>query len=134
MWHAVVIAVLRETNRRSQGINAFVAGLTGLLLASMALQSGASAPIKHLRTINPYVAAALSDWRRHSGLRASVPLQTGPAVAAASATEGLAVAGTSSFGMSGVNAHALVASASTAQLPSIAAHKVRFPLPCCSQC
>ncbi len=103
------------------------AGLTGLLLAAMTLHSGASAPVKHLRTINPYVAAALSDWRRHCGLRASVPLQPGPAVAAASAEEGSAVAGTSSFGMSGVNAHALVAPGAFAQPASIASDKVRYP-------
>lgn len=86
------------------------AGLTGLLLAAMTLHSGASAPVKHLRTVNPYVAAALSDWRRHCSLSASMPRQCAPAVTA-SAAERAPVAGTSSFGMSGVNAHALVMAA-----------------------
>ena len=88
----------------------FCAGLTGLLLASSALQQRSTAPVKHLRSINPYVAAAVSDWRRHCGLTAAIPLQASPGVlSGADALQLGSLAGTSSFGMSGINAHALVA-------------------------
>ena len=106
-----------------------VAGLTGLLLAASALQARAVAPVKHLRTLNPYVAAATSDWRRRCGLVAAIPMQGGPGGGAAESEAGgrCALAGTSSFGMSGVNAHALLAAPASQQPASPAGPKVCPP-------
>ena len=75
------------------------AGLTGLLLAACAASEQRAAPVMHLRSVNPYVAATLGDWRKGGQLPAALPRQQQAMAHAA------ALAGTSSFGMSGVNAH-----------------------------
>jgi hypothetical protein len=121
----------------------------GLLLAAGALQADASAPVMHLRSMNPYVTAALQvsselmaghrcyrclqhvtnktscnckkcrnllvcvasqDWHKSAGLAARIPLQQGAGMftAGGSGLDNAAAVGTSSFGMSGVNAHALL--------------------------
>ena len=96
----------------------FHAGLTGLLLGASSQQAQATVPIKHLCNINPYVAAALSDWHRRCSLAASLPLQLASGIARGQGS-GEPLTATSSFGMSGVNAHALVAAPSTSCAPSI---------------
>lgn len=80
------------------------AGLTGFLLAAHSLHGQACTPIMHLGHVNPFVEAALADWARGSTKSAIPSRQLQPA--------GLApgqLSGTSSFGMSGVNAHVLLA-------------------------
>ena len=42
-------------------------------MALAALQQGAAAGVMSLRTVNPYVAAALGDWKRRGGAASSVP-------------------------------------------------------------
>ena len=83
------------------------AGLSGALLAATGLQAQLLLPIVNLREVNPYVAAALGEWRSRHSMAAAPSRQPG---AAASLLEAGAqpLAGTSSFGMSGVNAHALL--------------------------
>ena len=54
------------------------AGITGALLAITALRQSAAAPIVNLRSVNPYVTAALSDWRSLKGLDAHAPRQLAP--------------------------------------------------------
>ena len=44
------------------------AGLHGVLLAMHALQQAVTPPVQHARELNPYVAAALSDWSKASHL------------------------------------------------------------------
>lgn len=56
----------------------------------------------HLRNLNPYVATALEDWDHQSVSHPSAPRQ------AEIVADAKAIAGTSSFGMSGVNAHVLL--------------------------
>ncbi len=54
------------------------AGITGALLAITALQQVAAAPIVNLRSVNPYVTAALSDWRSLRKIAAHTPRQLAP--------------------------------------------------------
>ena len=49
-----------------------------MLLALKALEQAASAPVANLRTVNPYVTAALADWRAHSGMSAVIPRLLAP--------------------------------------------------------
>ena len=72
-------------------------------MAVQALQQRCSASILNLRAVNPYVAAALSDWSKAADLQAAVPRTT----AAASNWQPHKLAGASSFGMGGTNAHLL---------------------------
>ena len=84
------------------------AGLTGVLLAATGLRHQRLCPIVNLRELNPYVSAALADWRTMQGIAAAGSrLLTGAAHLGAAQ----ALAGASSFGMSGVNAHALLSAA-----------------------
>ena len=92
------------SNKSCYGHTEGTAGLTGLLLAACAQHSQQLAPIVNLRDLNPYVSSAVDDWHARHGLAAALPRQPAPMPAA----PGAALSGTSSFGMSGVNAHALV--------------------------
>lgn len=76
------------------------AGLAGLMLCMLRLDQHAEPPLRY-RNLNPYVEASLAGW--HVAHR--LPIQAGPAV---SAHQNVTCAGTSSFSMSGVNAHAIV--------------------------
>ena len=58
----------------------------------------------HLRVPNPYVLTALGDWRKHHALEALLPRQPSAGVGRSA----VPIAGTSSMGMSGVNAHLLL--------------------------
>ena len=49
-----------------------------MLLALKALEQAASAPVANLRTVNPYVTAALADWHAHSGMSAVIPRLLAP--------------------------------------------------------
>lgn len=62
-----------------------------------------SAPIMHLRNVNPYVESAFADWRKAHRLAPNASREPGPLPLPGEHQ----LAGTSSFGMSGVNAHAL---------------------------
>ena len=116
------------SNKSCYGHTEGAAGLTGLLLAaSMASQQAAPA-IMHLRGMNPYVQTALSDWAARGGGRALHLPRQYAAGAAPSALPG--AAGTSSFGMSGVNAHMLVEAAPDSQINNSNAILVRDRPPC----
>lgn len=85
------------------------AGLTGALLAAVSLAQQQLPPVVNLRSINPYVLAAFDEWRRRQGLAAAPSRQLG-AAGCLTTPAAQHLAGTSAFGMSGVNAHALLSS------------------------
>lgn len=95
------------SNKSCYGHTEGAAGLTGLLLAACMAGQQAAPAVMHLRTVNPYVAAALGDWSAHGSKPLLLPRQH----AGGSMVQGSEAAGTSSFGMSGVNAHMLVQAA-----------------------
>lgn len=81
------------------------AGVMGIAHAHLALALGASLPILHLSSINPYITAAAQPGR-WSMLR-----QPGALPAPAAATAQQLASGVSSFAFQGTNAHALLAQA-----------------------
>jgi len=96
------------SNKSCYGHTEGAAGLTGLLLAACMAGHQQAPAIMHLRSINPYVAAALADWSAHGSKPLHLPLQLASGALFGHQSD---VAGTSSFGMSGVNAHMLVRAA-----------------------
>ena len=52
------------------------AGLTGVFLAVGALRNRGAPGVMCLRELNPYVAAALADWRRRSNCAPLLPRAT----------------------------------------------------------
>ena len=106
--------------------------VAGLLAAAGLLGSDVAPPVMHLRNMNPYVTAALADWPKSARLSSRIPVQQAVGNLA-SATTGATCAGTSSFGMSGVNAHALLCCPSPARTTTIqaqvSASSVLLPLP-----
>ena len=49
------------------------AGIHGALLAIFAVQKRVAPAIMHMRGVNTYVSAAISDWEATSNLNAAVP-------------------------------------------------------------
>ena len=91
------------------------AGITGALLALTTLQQQTCTPVLNLRSINPYVQAALADWTANGKLSPMAPRQLMPGSnlschdsSLPGMRQGQPAAGTSSFGMSGVNAHLIM--------------------------
>ena len=117
-------AATLASNKACFGHTEGSAGITGLLLAVTALHREAAPEVRHLRSLNPYVANALGDWSRSSGggsgsgststsssavraLRQNAPIMLANSGDSGS-SQAAKLAGTSSFGMSGVNAHMIV--------------------------
>jgi len=100
----------------------------GIFMAVKALEQRAHAAVLGCRNLNTYVSATLSDWGKQCSLAAKVPRQMGPGAAVPAAA-----AGTSSFGMSGTNAHLLVSvpfTPSAAAAPDVVWNRARcFSLP-----
>jgi acyl transferase domain-containing protein/surfactin synthase thioesterase subunit/acyl carrier protein/NAD(P)-dependent dehydrogenase (short-subunit alcohol dehydrogenase family) len=102
------------SNKSCYGHTEGAAGLTGLLAAVQASTQQTTPGIMHLRTINPYVYSAIDSWNKTSkrntegnNKQTRAPRQFGGVPNDSVPT---VYAGTSSFGMSGVNAHAIVCS------------------------
>jgi len=94
------------------------AGMTGSLLAFNYLQQHISASIVNLRMVNPYVQPALMNNAAH------VPRQAAPTMHCSFDS----YAGTSSFGMSGVNAHALFSLVNINNINADTVKRVEKPL------
>ena len=97
--HHVTIGSVKSCYGHTEG----AAGLTGTLLALQSLLNKAGAPILHLRNMNPYVESTFADLKSFHQLIPAIPRASAPLLGAL----GEQLSGTSSFGMSGVNAHAL---------------------------
>lgn len=99
----------------------------GLLAAAGALTAQHLPGIAHLRSVNPHVASALADWRRSyrgdPGATVAPPLMRQSAPSTTCGCDD-ALSGSSSFGMSGVNAHVMLAA------PHMLHQQVGAPLDC----
>jgi acyl transferase domain-containing protein len=87
------------------------AGITGLFLSTQAMRHEQISAVLHLRNMNPHVGSAIRDWGhspRGTKSLAYLPRQVGPNPGH---SHSAMLFGTSSFGMSGVNAHMLISSA-----------------------
>lgn len=90
------------SNKSCYGHTEGTAGIASLLLAMAALDFQTAPQIMHLRSINPYVSAALDSGPITSS-QLRVLRETGPVL-----PRNRLAAGCSSFGMSGVNAHMII--------------------------
>jgi acyl transferase domain-containing protein/NADPH:quinone reductase-like Zn-dependent oxidoreductase/acyl carrier protein/NAD(P)-dependent dehydrogenase (short-subunit alcohol dehydrogenase family) len=103
--HAVTIASVKSCYGHTEG----AAGLTGALLAIQAARHQATPGIMHLRNTNPYVESSFADWKKSNNLVAQPSRSTAPLpLLHTVGAERQQLVGTSSFGMSGVNSHALI--------------------------
>ncbi|QDZ22815.1 polyketide synthase [Chloropicon primus] len=93
------------SSKASIGHTESTAGLAGLLLASFALTKSIGAPFR-FRNMNPYVTSALKGWTS----LAKAPLS-------ATSLAHSEIAGTSSFGMSGVNSHCSLTALRSSSIP-----------------
>jgi acyl transferase domain-containing protein len=107
---AAGIQVALASNKSCYGHTEGAAGLSGLLTAMSSTQQRSAPPFKHLRQVNSYVSSAMDDCNFQYGIRVVVPRQAAPHI-----TNTGALAATSSFGMSGINAHLLLGQASIRQ-------------------
>ena len=101
-------SVLLNAPKTHYGHTEGAAGIAGIFSALGYIESSEVAPIKHLRTLNLFVATAISNSVHFSETSLNVNASRSHA-SATMASNRMRIAGTSSFGMSGVNAHASVA-------------------------
>ena len=82
----------------------------------------------HLRTVNSYVATSLEDWRKSACITARKPRQSSSGILSVCGYHdgNNQLAGTSSFGMSGVNAHALMCPPICSQASQVLYHRQRL--------
>lgn len=114
------------------------AGITGLLLSISVMQQGATPPVANLRSINPYVEAAMGSEADKQSTRAMLALrQAAPAEPRFDIQEGAAsnvLAGCSSFGMSGVNAHIITTQYGQVPVSEGNDHVRKIAQPTCIAC
>ena len=70
-------------------------------MAAMQLEQQANAAVLNCRNLNDYVKTSLAAWSSQNSLASGIPRQLAPSPTAINHS----AAGTSSFGMSGTNAH-----------------------------
>lgn len=96
--HLVTLASAKACFGHTEG----TAGIHGALAAILGLQRQTAPPVMHARTLNPYVASALVEWQEKHLVNPNIPREE----RSWSRSVGT-LAGCSSFGMSGTNAHGL---------------------------
>ena len=97
------------SNKSCLGHTEGAAGLSGLLTSIQGLSTFENAPIMHLRNMNPYVSSAVHDSRYHRAFKsfAAIPRERSMLIPLSQP-----LSGTSSFGMSGINAHVILRNSS----------------------
>ena len=70
------------SNQACYGHTEGAAGLAGAMTAAALCCDASAPPVTTLRHLNPYMAAAASDWQARQGLQAELPRQaaSGPAL------------------------------------------------------
>lgn len=96
--HLVTLASAKACFGHTEG----TAGIHGALAAILGLQLQTAPPVMHARTLNPYVASALTEWQEKHLVSPNIPREERSWSRSVST-----LAGCSSFGMSGTNAHGL---------------------------
>jgi acyl carrier protein len=96
--HLVTLASAKACFGHTEG----AAGIHGALAAILGLQRQTAPPVMHARTLNPYVSSALVEWQEKHLVNPNIPREERSWSRSVST-----LAGCSSFGMSGTNAHGL---------------------------
>ena len=70
-----MVITLHGSKQACYGHTEGAAGLAGAITAAALCCSALAPPLTTLRHLNPYMAAAASDWRARQGMQAEVPRQ-----------------------------------------------------------
>ena len=100
--------------KSSVGHSEPAAGVVNMLHACHAMQSAASLPILHLRSVNPHVSSALDQLSAKA--RMHLPRQAAPAVIGPSGAS--MVSGVNAFAFQGTNAHVIMQGANELEKPT----------------
>ncbi|QDZ21994.1 polyketide synthase [Chloropicon primus] len=102
--HMLALAAVKVAFGHTEG----AAGLTGLLSAMQSCSTLCIQPVTACRNMNVHVQGAIKDHRDGHKRVTSARIQQGPWSFTCDENNDKAIAGTSSFGMSGVNSHGVV--------------------------
>ena len=71
----MMVIRLHGSKQACYGHTEGAAGLAGAMTAAALCCSALAPPVTTLRQLNPYMAAAASDWRARQGMQAEIPRQ-----------------------------------------------------------
>ena len=78
---AIMTMTVHGINQACYGHTEGAAGLAGAMTAAALCCDALAPPVTTLRQLNPYMAAAASDWRARQGMQAELPRQVAPSPA-----------------------------------------------------